>query len=144
MVPIQWKVSPVIDAHSHFRGEQPFTHYLGSHTIAGHTHAVILASSGFKFFNEFKEGQACRFYVFGGLTHEKNKMAAGDGRYLGPQVAHLIAEGYHGIKMMDGAPYYKQKKILPHPLDHEYYRPFWDAAEEHAMPITMQIGRAHV
>ena len=147
--PIRWKVPGVIDAHSHYRGREPIAHYLENLAMTNHTRAVILTCLGnsvecgegdtiFRFAHEFKVGMRGRFYVFGGLLHDPQAVAKGDGRNLGPQVASLIARGYDGIKMMEGSPYWK--KNLPHPLDHEYYRPFWSAAEELAMPITIHLA----
>ncbi|MBN1809175.1 MAG: amidohydrolase family protein [Planctomycetes bacterium] len=151
MDPIKWNVDPVIDVHTHYRGRESIAHYMDNLAIAGHTHAVLVtcrcqpvedadagAAYRYRFADEFKSGCPGRFYIFGGLIHEKSRVARGDGRNLAPQVAALIADGYDGIKMMEGSPYVKQ--ALPHPLDHDYYRPFWDAAEEHAMPVTIHLA----
>jgi predicted TIM-barrel fold metal-dependent hydrolase len=146
---IQWKVQSVIDAHTHYRGREPIAHYLENLAMANHARGVILTWRGsvaetgegdsvYRFLREFKAGHPGRFYVFGGLAHDPRQVAKGDGRSLAPQVAKLIACGFDGIKMMEGSPYFK--KELPHPLDHEYYRPFWDAAEAQAMPITMHLA----
>lgn len=149
MEPIRWKVAPVIDAHTHYRGREPIAHYLENIAMAHHTRGVILTWRGdpvesgegdsiYRFTREFKAGHPGRFYLFGGLAHDSRQVAKGDGRNLAPQVANLLAHGFDGIKMMEGSPYFK--KELPHPLDHEYYRPFWDAAEEQGMPITIHLA----
>jgi predicted TIM-barrel fold metal-dependent hydrolase len=149
MDPISWKITPVIDAHSHYRGQEPIAHYLENVDMANHTKGVILTWRGdpvetgegdsiYRFTREFKAGHPGRFYIFGGLAHDPRQVAKGDGWYLAPQVANLIAHGFDGIKMMEGSPYFK--KMLPHPLDDEYYRPFWCVAEEQAMPITIHLA----
>lgn len=149
MEPICWKVNPVIDAHTHYRGREPIVHYLDNHAIANHAKGVIVTWRGdpvengagdsvYRFAREFKVDHAGRFYLFGSLAHDPRQIAKGDGRDLAPQVAKLCARGFDGIKMMEGSPYVKQ--ALPHPLDHEYYRPFWAAAEELAMPITLHLA----
>ena len=149
MEPIRWKVASVIDAHTHYRGQEPISHYLENVALANHTKGVILtwrgttAESGegdsiYRFAREFKVDHPGRFYIFGGLAHDPSQVAKGDGRNLAPQVAKLFTRGFDGVKMMEGSPYFK--KALPHPLDHEYYRPFWAAAAEQAMPITIHLA----
>ena len=157
MDPIPWKVSPVIDVHSHYRGQEPIPHYLDNVNMANHTRVVILVWLGepletgerlfqsggegasiLGFARKFKTEYPDRFYIFGGLSHDPRQVAKGDGRYLAPQVAKLLAGGIDGLKMMEGAP--GPKKLLPHPLDHEYYRPFWAAAEEQRLPITIHLA----
>ena len=147
--PIRWKVPRVIDAHTHYGGEEPIAHYMEEQALAGHDRGVLLTCNSIP-----REGagayayehapvfrtppNANRFYLFGGLSHDAQQVARGDGGYLAPQVAALAADGYDGIKMMEGSPYFRRE--LPHPLDHEYFRPFWDAAEGRGIPITMHLS----
>lgn len=149
MEPIRWKVSKVIDAHTHYRGCEPFAHYLDNLALCGHDQGVVLTchdvphpnagAYSFEHAALFRTPpHANRFYLFGGLSHDVAQVALGDGRYLAPQVAALRAAGFAGIKMMEGSPYYKRE--LPHALDHEYFRPFWEAAEAAGMPITMHLA----
>ena len=149
--PICWKTPRVIDAHTHYRGREPIAHYFGNLSLCGHAGGILLAADSipqptpnpapyaFPFASEFGQPAcAARFRVFGGLAHGAQQVARGDGRYLAPQVGALRAAGYDGIKMMEGSPYYKNE--LPYALDHEYFRPFWDAAEAAGMPITMHLA----
>lgn len=147
--PIRWKVPCVIDAHTHYRGREPIAHYLGNLALCGHDQGVVLTccdvprndagAYAYEYADLFRTPpNAGRFYLFGGLSHDVGRVARGDGRYLAPQVGALRAAGYAGIKMMEGAPYYK--KALPHALDHEYFRPFWEAAEATGMPITIHVA----
>ena len=46
MDPIPWKVSPVIDAHTHYRGQEPIPHYLDNVNMANHARGVILVWLG--------------------------------------------------------------------------------------------------
>lgn len=149
MEPIRWKVPCVIDAHTHYRGKEPVAHYLANHAMANHAKGVIVTCRsapvapgediGFPYLRDFKGPEHFgRFYIFGGLKHLAESVAKGDGRDFPRQIDELRARGYDGIKMMEGSPYVK--KVLPFPLDHEYYRPFWDAAEEKAMPITIHLA----
>jgi predicted TIM-barrel fold metal-dependent hydrolase len=149
MEPIRWRVPCVIDAHTHYRGNEPIPHYLDNMAMANHTKGVIvscrrsdLEGGGdmiYRFLKDFKGPERFgRFYIYGGLLHLPDKVARGDGRDFPRQIDVLKARGFDGIKMMEGSPYWK--KFLPHPLDHEYYRPFWDAAEEKAMPITIHLA----
>lgn len=150
MEPIRWRVANVVDAHSHYRGDEPIAHYLENLAMAGHTQVVILTCRGnaqedgggdavYRFFPDFQRApQAGRFFVYGGLLHTRDGIARGDGRDFPRQVRELQARGFAGIKMMEGSPYWKS--WLPHPLDHEYFRPFWDAAEETRVPITLHLA----
>ena len=147
--PIRWKVPCVIDAHTHYSGREPLAHYLDNLALCGHDQGVLLTCHGVPQENAgaftyehaplFRTPpNANRFHLFGGLSHDVGQVARGDGRYLAPQVGALRATGFAGIKMMEGAPYYK--KDLPHALDHAYFRPFWEAAEAAGMPITMHLA----
>ena len=150
MEPIRWPVDNVVEAHSHYRGDEPIAHYLDNQAMVGHAQCVILTCRGnaaedgggdaiFRFTPDFKRGPlAGRFYIYGGLRHEPERIARGDGRDFPRQVDFLQARGFDGIKMMEGSPYWKT--WLPHPLDHEYFRPFWAAAEEKRMPITLHLA----
>ncbi len=147
LTPIPWKTKKVIDAHTHCRGDEPVSHYLKNVTLVNHTGGIVLTWNGVvtpatpresRFGKELQSQPDRLFYIFGGLDHDAEQVAKNDGRYLAPQVPALLAAGFDGLKMMEGSPYYK--KPLPHPLDHEYYRPFWDAAEEHGLPITIHLA----
>jgi len=147
--PIRWKVPNVIDAHTHYSGREPIAHYLDNLALCGHHQGVVLTfytvprkDAGAYTYEHAALFQAPpyarRFYLFGGLSHDVEQVARGAGRCLAPQVGALRAAGFAGVKMMEGSPYYK--KDLPHALDHEYFRPFWEAAEAAGMPITMHLA----
>lgn len=150
MEPIRWRVDNVIDAHTHYRGEEPIAHYLANLAMVNHAQGIILTCRGnavedgggdaiYRFARDFKTGPlAGRFYVYGGLQHDPQRIAQGDGRDFPRQVDVLMSRGLDGIKMMEGSPYWKQ--WLPHPLDHEYFRPFWAAAEDQQVPITLHLA----
>lgn len=67
------------------------------------------------------------------------KLAAGDGTYRAQLLEQLVAMGYDGVKMMEGKPAWSQEHETP-PIDHDYFIPFWDKAEQLDVPITMHMG----
>jgi predicted TIM-barrel fold metal-dependent hydrolase len=76
--------------------------------------------------------------MFAMMKQEPDKIAAGDGRYLVDELERILAMGYDGIKMMDGKPS-NRRSWMPLPIDHEYFHPYWDRAEEIDVPITMHV-----
>jgi len=79
------------------------------------------------------------FYCFGGLNHagglSGGKVSAPG---LAEQVDHLLAAGCDGIKLIEGKPTFRKR--LPLPLDGEYYRDFFAAAEQRGAPLLWHVA----
>lgn len=142
---LKWKVSRVIDAHSHYLGAEPVTHYNALLEQAGHTHVNIIANffpncpDYLQFALDRKKEQPDRFFIFGSMQHDSEKIAQGDGRYLAEQVKSLMARGFDGIKALEGKPSFR-REWMRWPFDHEYYRPFFDTIAELDVPYTVHTS----
>jgi len=138
MQPVRWKVQKVIDGHVHFRREESFEHFERILALVGYSRVNVL--SGRDSANlQLKRDHPERFYVFGMITHDPEKLAAGDGEYLAERVERLMAQGFDGIKMMEGKPAMR-RTWMPLPIDHDYFRPYWEKVAEMDVPITIHVA----
>lgn len=135
---IRWKVGKVIDAHVHYRHREPVAHYNQILDLVAYTKANILTGWGEKELDRKRE-QPGKFYTFGMLPHDPAKLEAGDGAYRAELLEKQMARGYDGVKMMEGKPAWSQQWKTP-PIDHDYFRPFWEKAEAMDVPITMHMA----
>lgn len=136
-------VKHVLDAHLHYRGKESVAHFLANLAAAGIHGGVLLNWRGDGYPTDqlartLKDGYPGRFYLFDSLVHDAWHLVRSQGGYLAAQLVAMKAAGYDGLKMMEGSPYYK--KALPHPLDHAYYQPLWNAAENEQFPITLHLA----
>ena len=139
------KVDQVIDCHVHLWKLDHLEHLAGvreklgvhrmnllgivdPHTGAGH--APILVA---------KVRYPGAFYCFGGLNHAT---ALSDGKVSAPalsqQVEMLMGAGCDGIKLIEGKP--THRRMLPFPLDGEYYREFFETAERLQVPLLWHVA----
>jgi predicted TIM-barrel fold metal-dependent hydrolase len=137
MQPIQWKVDKVIDAHTHYRNEEPLAHFNEILDLVGCTKANILGGREAAALDR-KRLQPDRFFTFGMLTHDPAKMETGDGEYLAGQIDQLLDWGFDGLKMMEGKPAMR-RTWMPLDIDHDYMKPFWDKAAAIDVPITIHV-----
>lgn len=145
MEPIRWRTPRVIDAHVHFERDQPFEHFYDNCDLANCAQYCVL---GLPFHAEqndwllqLKRAHPQRFFIFGRLFHDPERVACGDGRYLVPQVEKLLASGFDGIKMWEGKPV-QRKTAVPWRFDHAYYRPYWEYLAANRIPVTVHQGDA--
>lgn len=138
MEPIQWKVSTVIDAHVHYRNQEPAAHFNKILDLVNYSRANILAGPEPTGLDRKREAPG-RFYTFGMIPHDPAKLAAGDGAYRVELLEQLLARGYDGVKMMEGKPAWRQQWKTP-PIDHDYFRPFWQKAAAIDVPITLHMA----
>jgi predicted TIM-barrel fold metal-dependent hydrolase len=135
---IQWKVNTVIDAHVHYRNLEPAAHFNKILDLVNYTRANILTGSEPTGLDRKREAPG-RFYTFGMIPHDPAKLAAGDGAYRPELLQQLLARGYDGVKMMEGKPAWRQQWHTP-PIDHDYFRPFWQTAAAIDVPITLHMA----
>jgi predicted TIM-barrel fold metal-dependent hydrolase len=135
---VRWKVGKVIDAHVHYRHREPAEYFNKIVDMVGYSRASILTGWEPRCLDRKRE-QPGRFYTFGMIPHDPAKLAAGDGAYRVALLEQLVAKGYDGVKMMEGKPAWSQQQKTP-PIDHDYFRPFWEKAAAISVPITMHMA----
>mgnify|MGYP000866142897 CR=1 FL=1 len=57
---------------------------------------------------------------------------------LAVQIPALKAQGFNGLKLIEGKP--EVRKLLPFPLDGPLYAPLWAALEREQFPVVMHVG----
>lgn len=138
MEQVRWKVDKVVDAHVHFRHREPAEYFNKILDLVGYSRANILTGWEPQCLDRKRE-QPGRFYTFGMIPHDPEKLAAGDGAYRAELLEQQLARGYDGVKMMEGKPAWVQQWKTP-PIDHDYFRPFWEKAAALDVPITLHMA----
>jgi predicted TIM-barrel fold metal-dependent hydrolase len=138
MEQVRWKVDKVVDAHVHFRGREPVFHFNRILELVNYEQANILTGWDSTSLDRKRE-EPTRFFTFGMIPHDPEKLVAGDGAYRVELLEQLVARGYDGVKMMEGKPAWRQKFKTP-AIDHDYFRPFWEKAADIDVPITMHMA----
>ncbi|MCX7012361.1 MAG: amidohydrolase family protein [Candidatus Sumerlaeota bacterium] len=147
----------LIDAHVHIFSDGLYEGIRQSMEAGGCSHINFLSvprQDGRGTYNEvalsYKKIDPERFYCFGALDYSGpngepfhfRSMTAADraalAECLGRQPAQLKAQGFDGIKIIEGAA--GVRRILTFPLDGEIYAPFFAAAEKERMPLTWHVG----
>lgn len=136
---------PVIDSHVHFIHPDRMDEMLALMNEAGHAHAnlVCMPNPDGTTHNPaalfFKERHPDRVYLSGALEHAP---ALADlpqaGRLLAGQVRALKAQGFNGLKLIEGKP--QVRKLLPLPLDGPYYAGMWAALEDEQFPVVFHVA----
>lgn len=132
MEPIAWKTAKVIDAHVHYRSQEPVAHFKEILRLANSSKVNILHGPT----RDLKRDAPKTDYAFRMLKQDPEKIAAHDGAYLAEQVDEILGLGFHGIKMMDGKPSVR-RTWQPLSLDDDYFKPYWDKAEAIGLPIII-------
>ena len=141
---IRWKSKTVIDAHCHFRHDEPVPHFYKILELVNYTGANLLALPGpgadrqNTLVLERKADRPDFFYAFGCLEHDPQRVAAGDGAYLADQATRIMAR-YDGIKMLEGKPAVR-RSYMPLALDHAYFAPFFARVAELNAPVTLHVS----
>lgn len=80
-----------------------------------------------------------RFFVYAGLNHaERLSGGAVKTRSLREQLDHHLSIGCDGVKMIEGKPTSRREFDIS--LADPYYAPFWERAEELALPIVCHVN----
>ena len=87
----------------------------------------------------FKEHHPDRVYLSGALAYG-SALADPDRApaLLARQVGTLKAQGFDGLKLIEGKP--EVRKLLPFPLDGPLYAPLWAALEEEQFPVVFHVA----
>jgi predicted TIM-barrel fold metal-dependent hydrolase len=87
----------------------------------------------------FKEHHPERVYISGALDYRPVLAEpALDPETLAWQIGALKAQGFDGLKLIEGKP--EVRKLLPHPLDGPLYAGMWSALEEQGFPVVFHIN----
>ncbi len=79
-----------------------------------------------------------RFYISGALDYTVLSDPQRAPALLGAQIAGLKAQGFDGLKLIEGKP--QVRKLLPYPLDGDLYAEVWAALEREAFPVVLHIN----
>ncbi|MCW8129976.1 MAG: amidohydrolase family protein [Planctomycetota bacterium] len=141
LTPIAWKTKTVLDAHAHYYGGEPAEHFHRLIDLANFTKANLMAIT--PQMNDLvlarKRERPGKYFIFGNMDHDQEKIARGDGDYLVPQIERLMERGFDGIKCLEGKPSLR-KEWMPHAFDHAYYRPFFACLTKNKIPITIHTS----
>lgn len=78
-------------------------------------------------------------YISGALDYRPALADPQQGpQILAGQVRRLQAQGFDGLKLIEGKP--QVRKLLPHPLDGPLYAGMWQALEELGFPVLLHVG----
>jgi predicted TIM-barrel fold metal-dependent hydrolase len=87
----------------------------------------------------FKERHPDRVYLSGALAYAAAIAdPVGGPLLLAEQVRGLKAQGFDGLKLIEGKP--QVRKLLPHPLDGPFFAPLWAALEEEQFPVVLHLA----
>lgn len=139
------KVDRVVDCHIHLRSLEGIDRLIEIREHMGVDRINLLgivdpgSGSGLAQGLVAKARHPGVFYSFGGLNHAA---AVSDGAVPAPplaeQVELMAAGGCDGIKLIEGKPTHRRK--IPFPLDGDYYRDFFAAAERADVPVLWHVA----
>jgi hypothetical protein len=138
-------VIPILDCHVHFVHPEKMEEILGimadvpcerfnlvctpEHDGSTHNPAAVF----------FKQHYPQRVYISGALDYRQVLANPMQGAVnLANQVHNLKAQGFDGLKMIEGKP--EVRKLLPYPLDGSLYAGVWEALEVTGMPVVFHVG----
>jgi predicted TIM-barrel fold metal-dependent hydrolase len=141
----QFQDIPIIDGHVHFVHPERMDELLGLMDEAGHGRANLVcipnpdASTHNPAALYFKERHPERVYLSGALEYAPVLAdRANASRILAGQVRALKAQGFDGLKLIEGKP--QVRKLLPIPLDGPEYAGMWQALEEEQLPVVFHVA----
>lgn len=135
---------PVIDGHIHFVHPERLDEVLAllDETRTARAHLVCIPNPDATTHNPaalyFKQRYPQKVYISGALDYTVLAEPSSAPQRLAGQIAALKAQGFDGLKLIEGKP--QVRKLLPYPLDGALYAPMWAAAEREAFPIVLHIG----
>jgi predicted TIM-barrel fold metal-dependent hydrolase len=87
----------------------------------------------------FKERYPERVFLSGALAYANLPADPGEAStLLARQVHEMKAQGFDGLKFIEGKP--QVRKLLPIPLDAPHYAGVWSAAEELGLPVLLHVA----
>ncbi len=137
--------SSIIDSHVHFVHPERMDEILALMDETGHLKANLVCIPNQDGSNHnpaalyFKERHPERVYLSGALEYlpalaDRENMSS----ILANQVRALKAQGFNGLKLIEGKP--QVRKILPIPLDGPEYAGIWAALEEEQFPVVFHVA----
>ena len=136
---------PIIDSHVHFVHPEHLEDILRLMNEAGHARAnlVCIPNPDATTHNStalyFKERHPGRVFLSGALEYAPMLAdMAHASQILAGQVAALKAQGFDGLKLIEGKP--QVRKLLPMPLDGPQYEGLWAAVEAAGFPVVFHVG----
>jgi len=140
---------PIVDGHIHFVHSERMGEMLALLTEAhvARANLVCLPNPDTTTHNPaalyFKQHYPDRVYISGALdysvlagsptadpVHAPERLAA--------QIAALKAQGFDGLKLIEGKP--QVRKLLPYPLDGSLYAGMWAALEREQFPVVFHVN----
>ncbi|MCX7016745.1 MAG: amidohydrolase family protein [Candidatus Sumerlaeota bacterium] len=141
---------PLLDAHVHVRQIQPVEPILEGMDSAGCVRLGFVSTTRPEgnqnhILLAYKKANGERFYIFGapdyGVAALENAIqldVQAVAASLAESPARLKAQGFDGIKLIEGKP--TARRFLPWPLDSEVYEGFFAAAERLKTPLVWHVG----
>lgn len=86
----------------------------------------------------FKQHHPDRAYISGALDYTILADTGNAAERLAEQIAALKAQGFDGLKLIEGKP--QARKLLPHPLDGPLYAGVWEVLERIRFPVVFHIA----
>ena len=136
---------PIIDSHVHFVHPERMDEVLRLMDEVQHSQANLVcipnpdASTHNPAALYFKERHPERVFISGALDYAPVLAdRAHASEILGGQVQQLKAQGFDGLKMIEGKP--QVRKLLPIPLDGPEYEGLWAALEAEQFPVVFHVG----
>jgi predicted TIM-barrel fold metal-dependent hydrolase len=135
----------VIDSHVHFIHPEKMKEMLALMDEAGcgRFNLVCIPNTDGSNTNpaalEFKKQFPDRIYLSGALEYASvlaDPIHAPD--LLAGQVLALKAQGFDGLKLIEGKP--QVRKLLPHPLDGPLYARMWQTLEAEGFPVVFHVN----
>ncbi len=136
---------PIIDGHVHFVHPERMDDMLAlmDAVPCAHFNLVCLPNPDGTTQNDaalyFKKHYPSRVYLSGALAYAPAVADLTRGpTLLAEQVRSLKAQGFNGLKLIEGKP--QVRKLLPHPLDGPLYARMWAALEEEQFPVVLHVA----
>lgn len=86
----------------------------------------------------FKQKHPQKAYISGALDYSVLADPAHAPERLAAQIAALKAQGFDGLKLIEGKP--QVRKLLPHPLDGALYEKMWATLEHESFPVVFHVN----
>ncbi|HOU14357.1 MAG TPA: amidohydrolase family protein [Anaerolineae bacterium] len=136
---------PIVDGHVHFIHPESLDEVVTLFDQIGYARANLVCLPNPDGTNQnaaalhFKERYPKRVYLSGALAYGP---ALADPTHapemLARQVAALKAQGFDGLKLIEGKP--EVRKLLPYPLDGPLYAELWAALEQEQFPVVFHVA----
>ena len=136
---------PIVDGHVHFVHPERMDDILALLEQVGCVRANLVCIPNPDATNHnpaalyFKECHPDRVYLSGALDYTPLLTAPDRApALLARQVAALKAQGFDGLKLIEGKP--QVRKLLPYPLDGPLYAELWAALEQEQFPVVFHVA----